>query len=98
MGDDASIDDDMADRIYDCMLVRVRDKFPNVRSQAIAALARLQDPQDPECPVISSYLRIMQIDKSAEVRRAALLNVALSAQTLPFIIGKHTVTTINFVL
>ena len=87
MGNDATIDDDLADRIYDCMLVRVSDKFPIVRKQAVAALARLQDPQDAECPVILSYLQIMQTDSHADVRRAALLNIALSSQTLPYIIG-----------
>ena len=40
-------------RIYECMLQRLRDKFPNVRIQAVLALGRLQDPHDSECPIIN---------------------------------------------
>lgn len=53
MGEDAQIDDDLYDRIYECMLKRMRDLYPIVRIQAIFALARLQDPQDLDCPIIN---------------------------------------------
>ena len=53
LGDDAQIDDDLYDKIYECMLQRLRDKFPVVRMQSVLALTRLQDPQNKECPVIS---------------------------------------------
>jgi hypothetical protein len=32
--------------------VLFKDKVPAVRAQAVMALQRLQDPNDPECPVI----------------------------------------------
>ncbi|MEQ2206012.1 hypothetical protein XENOCAPTIV_020846, partial [Xenoophorus captivus] len=35
------------------MLVRVTDKFPNVRIQAALAMTRLQQPKDPDCPTIN---------------------------------------------
>ena len=88
MGDDAVIDDDLAERIFESMLIRLHDKFPAVRVQAVAAISRLQDPLDPECIVISTYLKLMSNDSSVEVRRAVLLNVALTSQTLEGIIGK----------
>lgn len=53
MGDDAQIDDDLYDRIYESMLQRLRDKFPIVRIQAVLAVSRLQDPTDKDCPVIN---------------------------------------------
>ena len=53
MGDDAQLDDTLYDRIYECMLQRLRDKFPIVRVQAVLAMGRLQDPTDQDCPVIS---------------------------------------------
>ena len=87
MDDDAVIDDDLADRIFESMLTRLHDKFPAVRVQAVAAISRLQDPTDAECAVISTYLKLMSNDSSAEVRRAVLLNVALSTQTLEGVIG-----------
>lgn len=52
LGENALIDDDLYDRIYDCMLQRLRDKIPIVRVQAVLALARLQDPLDKDCPII----------------------------------------------
>jgi len=88
MDDDAVIDDDLADRIFESILTRLHDKFPAVRVQAVAAISRLQDPTDPECAVISTYLKLMSCDSSAEVRRAVLLNIALSTQTLEGVIGR----------
>ncbi|KAJ7392425.1 hypothetical protein OS493_012088 [Desmophyllum pertusum] len=88
MDDDAVIDDDLAERIFESMLTRLHDKFPAVRVQAVAAISRLQDPTDAECIVLSTYLKLMSNDASAEVRRAVLLNIALSSQTLEGIIGR----------
>ena len=87
LGDDAVIDDELAERIFESMLTRLRDKFPAVRAQAVAAISRLQDPADPECAAVSTYLSLMSNDTSAEVRRAVLLNIALCSHTLEGIIG-----------
>lgn len=53
MAENAQIDDDLFDRIHQAMLVRVTDKFPNVRIQAALAMTRLQQPRDPDCPTIN---------------------------------------------
>lgn len=53
MAEDAQIDDDLFDRIHQAMLVRVTDKFPNVRIQAALAMTRLQQPKDPDCPTMN---------------------------------------------
>lgn len=53
MAENAQIDDDLFDRIHQAMLVRVTDKFPNVRIQAALAMTRLQQPTDPDCPTIN---------------------------------------------
>ena len=87
MGDDAVIDDDLAEKIFKSMLMRLHDKFPAVRTQAAAAISRLQDPSDPDCPVIATYLKLMASDSSADVRRAVLLNIGLSSQTLEMVLG-----------
>lgn len=52
LGEEAMIDDDLYERIFHCMLERLRDKTHPVRVQAVLALARLQDPSDANCPVI----------------------------------------------
>lgn len=59
MAENAQIDDDLFDRIHQAMLVRVTDKFPNVRIQAALAMTRLQQPKDPDCPTINGLFFIL---------------------------------------
>ncbi|KAG2466294.1 CND3 protein, partial [Polypterus senegalus] len=88
MSENAQIDDDIFDRIHETMLVRVKDKFPNVRIQAVLAMARLQDPKDDQCPTINAYMQLIESDSNPEVRRAILSCIAPSAKTLPKILGR----------
>ncbi|MGH0134623.1 UNVERIFIED_CONTAM: hypothetical protein FKN15_023538 [Acipenser sinensis] len=88
MPENAQIDDDLFDRIHEAMLVRVKDTFPNVRIQAVLAMARLQDPQDGDCPTINAYMLLLENDSNSEVRRAVLSCIAPSAMTLPKILGR----------
>ena len=53
LGDDAAIDDSLYEEVYSAMQIRLRDKFPVVRAHAVLALARLQDPSDPNCPIVA---------------------------------------------
>uniref|UniRef100_A0AAX7U9V1 Nuclear condensin complex subunit 3 C-terminal domain-containing protein n=1 Tax=Astatotilapia calliptera TaxID=8154 RepID=A0AAX7U9V1_ASTCA len=82
MAENAQIDDDLFDRIHQAMLVRVTDKFPNVRIQAALAMTRLQQPTDPDCPTINAFMLILENDTNAEVRRAVLSCIAMSPRTL----------------
>ncbi|XP_056411327.1 condensin complex subunit 3 isoform X2 [Hyla sarda] len=86
--ENALIDDDLFDKIHDAMLIRVTDRVPNVRIQAVLALARLQDPSDVNCPVTNAYMHLLENDLNAEVRRAVLSCIAPSARTLPKIVGR----------
>ncbi|KAM3937548.1 condensin complex subunit 3 [Leptodactylus fuscus] len=86
--ENALIDDDLFDKIHDAMLIRITDRVPNVRIQAVLALARLQDPTDVNCPVTNVYMHLLENDLNAEVRRAVLSCVAPSARTLPKIVGR----------
>ena len=88
LADEISIDEDLASRVYDCMLIRLTDKFPSIRVQAVKAIYRLQDIQDPNCPVIDSFIHLMQKDSSPDVRRAALQSIAVTPKTLGPILGK----------
>jgi condensin complex subunit 3 len=56
LGDDAAIDDELYESVYTSMQCRLRDKFPIVRVHAVLALARLQDPSDPECPIVAGKI------------------------------------------
>uniref|UniRef100_A0AAY4AQQ2 Nuclear condensin complex subunit 3 C-terminal domain-containing protein n=1 Tax=Denticeps clupeoides TaxID=299321 RepID=A0AAY4AQQ2_9TELE len=88
LGENAQIDDDLFDQIHEAMLVRVTDKFPNIRIQAALAMARLQEPQNPQCLTIKAYLLILENDSNPEVRRAVLSCIAPSALTLPKILRR----------
>lgn len=52
MGEEAVIEDEFYNSIYDTMLHRLQDKVAVVRVQAVMAVVRLQDPRNKECPVI----------------------------------------------
>ncbi|CAL9700239.1 unnamed protein product [Knipowitschia caucasica] len=88
MAENAQIDDDLFDRIHQAMLIRVTDKFPNVRIQAALAMTRLQQPRDPDCPTINAYMLIIDNDSNAEVRRAVLSCIAMSPSTLPKVLKR----------
>ncbi|EDV20086.1 uncharacterized protein TRIADDRAFT_32599, partial [Trichoplax adhaerens] len=88
LSEDAQIDDDLYNLIYEAMLERLYDKVPAVRIQAVRAVARLQDPTDEDCIVIKKYIELISKDSSAEVRRAVLANIAINALTLPEIIER----------
>lgn len=88
MAENAQIDDDLFDRIHQAMLIRVTDKFPNVRIQAALAMTRLQQPSDPDCPTIDAYMLIIDNDSNAEVRRAVLSCIAMSPSTLPKVLKR----------
>lgn len=64
LDEDAEIDDDVWDKLQDAMLIRITDKIPVVRVQAINALSRLQDPTDADCPVIREYRQRLVSDSS----------------------------------
>ncbi|KAH0616289.1 hypothetical protein JD844_027300 [Phrynosoma platyrhinos] len=86
--ENAQIEDELFDHINSAMLVRVKDKVPNVRIQAVLALSRLQDPKDNDCPVVNVYNNLIENDSNAEVRRAVLSCIGPSAKTLPKIVGR----------
>ncbi|NXN28087.1 CND3 protein, partial [Nycticryphes semicollaris] len=88
MPENAQIDDDLFDKINEAMLIRLKDKFSNVRIQAVLALSRLQDPKDENCPVVNIYNTLLENDSNSEVRRAVLSCMAPSARTLPKIVGR----------
>ncbi|XP_071828621.1 condensin complex subunit 3-like [Apostichopus japonicus] len=88
LGEDAQIDDELYNRIYQSMLQRLKDKCPMVRIQAVTALARLQDPEDAECPVITAYMYLLNHDPHFEVRRMILSCIAPSRKTLPALLER----------
>ena len=68
LGEDATIDEDLAQRIFDNMLERLKDKVAEIRAQAVTALMRLQDPRDDQCPIIRAFIFHLGVDPSLLVR------------------------------
>ncbi|CAG2058072.1 unnamed protein product [Timema podura] len=64
------------------------DKATSVRHQAVLALQRLQDPINPTCRVIKSFMFHLELDPSSEVRRGILQVMARSNLTIPQIIDR----------
>lgn len=54
----------------------VKDISPVVRQNAIMALQRLQDPENPEDPVTKVYIYHMETDPIAKVRQTAITSIA----------------------
>ena len=48
-------------------MVRLRDKVAAIRVQAVYSLARLQDPDADDCPVIDALVKALGSDNSMSV-------------------------------
>ena len=88
MGEEACIDDDLYNKIYDGMLERLKDKVAEIRSQAVTALQRLQDPRDEECPIIRAYLFHLAHDPNNVVRRTIVRCIGATRLTLPHVLDR----------
>ena len=88
MGEEACIDDDLYNKIYDGMMERLKDKVAEIRSQAVTALQRLQDPKDEECPIIRAYLFHLAHDPNNVVRRTIVRCIVATRLTLPHILER----------
>ncbi|KAJ7167346.1 nuclear condensing complex subunit [Mycena crocata] len=70
------------------------DKESTIRAQAVSALARLVGSEDPselqhgEKSILEVILDVLSMDPAADVRRAALLHVPLTADTLPALLTR----------
>ena len=56
---DQFIDEELFDKLCDAMLERLKDINSRVQTQAVAAIHRLQDPNDRECRVIKGKNEII---------------------------------------
>ncbi|KAJ8693485.1 chromosome condensation complex Condensin, subunit G [Pleurotus ostreatus] len=88
------LDVDDYQKLHTALRARVNDRESSVRMQAIIALSRLVDSEDPdeipdgELSGSDMILQAISGDASAEVRRAALLNTPVTEKTLPVILDR----------
>lgn len=88
LGEEAEIDDELYQKIYDNMLERLKDKVAEIRAQAVNALQRLQDPSDEGCPIIKAFIFHMGCDPSPIVRKAIVRCIGATRLTLPHILKR----------
>ncbi|KAF4564848.1 hypothetical protein EYR40_011021 [Pleurotus pulmonarius] len=76
------------------LIDRVNDKEPIIRAHAVIALSKLVGSEDPsevpndEPTILITVLEVLCGDPSPEVRRAALVNIPLTAETLEVILSR----------
>lgn len=80
--DDSVISDQLFEEIESAMLTRLRDRIGSVRSHAVGALSRLQDPSDVKCKIVENFLFHVEADPSADVRMAVVSHMVPSSRTL----------------
>ncbi|KAG5666078.1 putative Condensin complex subunit 3, partial [Polypedilum vanderplanki] len=66
----------------------MKDISPLVRTQAVFALQRLQDPDSSEDPVTKSFIYHMESDPAVKVRQATITAIAKKLQNIPAILDR----------
>lgn len=84
----AEIDESIIEKITDRMLYFMKDVSPNVRAQAVLALQRLQDPDNPEDQVTKAYIYHMESDPIPKVRQAAISAIAKKITNMQSIVER----------
>lgn len=92
------------------LLGRLHDKEPQIRAISTASLAKLLPTEEPndviegETSILDALAEVLKYDASPEVRRAALINIYVTADTIPLLltrtrdldsgVRKHTYSTV----
>ncbi|XP_050677293.1 condensin complex subunit 3 isoform X2 [Leptidea sinapis] len=88
LGEDASLDDDLCDKLLESQMQRLQDTRGAVRCRAALALQRLQNPMEPDDEVTRAYRFHMSCDPSSSVRRAIVMSIAKCARNVPFVLQR----------
>ncbi|XP_041971882.1 condensin complex subunit 3 isoform X2 [Aricia agestis] len=88
LGDDASLDDDLCDKLLQSQMQRLQDTRGAVRCRAALALQRLQNPMEPDDEVTRAYRFHMSCDPSSSVRRAIVMSIAKCSRNVPFVLER----------
>jgi condensin complex subunit 3 len=78
----AEIDETIIEKITERMLYFMKDISPQVRTQAVLALQRLQDPDNSEDSVTKAYIYHMESDPAVKVRQAVITSIAKKANNM----------------
>ena len=76
------------------LLGRLHDKEPQIRAISAASLAKLLPTEEPdditdgETSILEALLDVLEYDTSSEVRRAALVNIHVTADTISHLLTR----------
>lgn len=88
MPDNAIVDDYVLDSIQKAMIARCTDKAPKVRTQAMYAMGRLQEPNNPDCCIQRLYKFHMNRDPCADVRAAVIQCMSVTRDNINQVIRR----------
>ncbi|KAG6446816.1 condensin complex subunit 3 [Manduca sexta] len=88
LGEDASLDDDLCDKLLTSQMQRLQDTRGAVRCRAALALERLQNPMEPDDEVTRAYRFHMSCDPSSSVRRAVVMSIAKCTRNVQFVLER----------
>ncbi|KAL4711777.1 hypothetical protein ACJJTC_005946 [Scirpophaga incertulas] len=88
LGEDASLDDDLCDKLLASQMQRLQDTRGAVRCRAALALQRLQNPMEPDDDVTRAYRFHMSCDPSSSVRRAVVMSIAKCTRNVPYVLER----------
>jgi len=80
--------------IREALLGRLHDKEPQIRAISAASLAKLLPTEEPddisegETSILDALVDVLKYDTSPEVRRAALINIHVTADTIPHLLTR----------
>ncbi|XP_044254397.1 condensin complex subunit 3-like isoform X2 [Tribolium madens] len=81
IGGEVQLDVELIDGIQSTLLERMQETKVSIRLVTMSALVRLQDPGNPECPVMKAYTEAL-CSSSASVRKDALAHIAPNRETI----------------
>ncbi|CAH2079627.1 unnamed protein product [Thlaspi arvense] len=83
--DDVEVADELWDDVIDCMMLRVRDKVPVIRTFAVRSLSRfVNDPENSD--ILDLLLEVLPLEQNPEVRKTIVLSLPPSNATTQAII------------
>ncbi|KAM3963822.1 chromosome associated protein G [Aphomia sociella] len=88
LGEDASLDDDLCDKLLASQMQRLQDTRGAVRCRAALALQRLQNPMEQDDEVTRAYRFHMSCDPSSSVRRAVVMSIAKCTRNVPYVLER----------
>lgn len=88
VGEEAELSCDLLEKLSGKIIIRMKDKIPAVRVQAVRALKLLQDPDNEHDVVTNEIVKLMNCDATYSVRVAAIETVSLTEKTLISLVNR----------